>query len=216
MSSLLAITALDGRYRDKVKFLAPLVSEFALMRYRVIVECRWFLHLSAEALIPELPELDAAQHEGVVQILESFQESDAERIKEIERTTNHDVKAVEYFVKEKINAIPGLSTHIEFVHFACTSEDINNLAYGLMLLAVRDQTLVVQMGQLVAELETLAIRTADIAMLSRTHGQAASPTTLGKELRNFTERLRAQIGRLEDVEILGKMNGAVGNYRCHD
>ena len=215
MSSLLAISALDGRYRDKVKSIAPLVSEFGLMRYRVIVECNWFQHLAAASDIPQLPFLDDTQRKAVTKIYESFEITDAERIKEIERTTNHDVKAVEYFVKEQIGAISGLSAHTEFVHFACTSEDINNLAYGLMLAQVRKAVLVPQMNQLIGELETLATQTADIAMLSRTHGQAASPTTLGKEMRNFAERLRAQRERFSSVEILGKMNGAVGNFNAH-
>ncbi len=215
MSSLLAISALDGRYRDKVKSLAPLVSEFGLMHYRVIVECNWFQHLAAASDIPQLPVLDDTQGKAVTTIYESFEISDAERIKEIERTTNHDVKAVEYFVKEQIGAISGLSAHTEFVHFACTSEDINNLAYGLMLKEVRKRVLVPQMNQLIGELETLATQTADIAMLSRTHGQAASPTTLGKEMRNFAARLRAQRERFSSVELLGKMNGAVGNFNAH-
>lgn len=215
MSSLLAISALDGRYRDKVKSLAPLVSEFGLMHYRVIVECNWFQHLAAASDIPQLPVLDDTQRKAVSTIYESFEISDAERIKEIERTTNHDVKAVEYFVKEQIGAISGLSAHTEFVHFACTSEDINNLAYGLMLKEVRERVLVPQMNQLIGELEALATQTADIAMLSRTHGQAASPTTLGKEMRNFAARLRTQRERFSSVELLGKMNGAVGNFNAH-
>ncbi len=215
MSQLLAIGALDGRYRDKVESLAPLVSEFGLMRYRVIVECKWFEHLAAASDIPELPVLDDAQRASVARIYTSFEISDAERIKEIERTTNHDVKAVEYFVKEQLGAISGLPAHTEFVHFACTSEDINNLAYGLMLTEVRERVLLPRMSELIGELETLAADTADVAMLSRTHGQAASPTTLGKEMRNFAERLRTQRERFAAVEILGKMNGAVGNYNAH-
>ncbi|MCZ6617485.1 MAG: adenylosuccinate lyase [Gammaproteobacteria bacterium] len=215
MSQLLAISALDGRYRDKVESIAPLVSEFGLMRNRIVVECNWFQHLADAADIPQLPVLDAAQQAAVGKIYASFEISDAQRIKKIENTTNHDVKAVEYFVKEKIGAISGLSAHTEFVHFACTSEDINNLAYGLMLSQVRERVLLPLMNELIGELESLAARTAAIPMLSRTHGQAASPTTLGKEMRNFSERLRGQRQRFTDVEILGKMNGAVGNYNAH-
>ena len=215
MSQLLAISALDGRYRDKVNAFAPLVSEFGLMRYRVIVECNWFAHLATMPEIPQLPALDDAQRGSITRIYESFEISDAERIKEIEQTTNHDVKAVEYFVKERIGAVPGLLPHTEFVHFACTSEDINNLAYGLMLADVREKVLLPQMNALIGELETLATDTAAVAMLARTHGQAASPTTLGKEMRNFSERLRVQRDSAAGVAILGKMNGAVGNFNAH-
>jgi len=212
---LLAVTALDGRYRDKVLALAPIVSEFGLMHFRVTVECRWFQYLAARPEIGELPALSAAQAAALTAVHAEFDLSDAERIKHFERTTNHDVKAVEYFVKERIAEIPGLERHVEFVHFACTSEDINNLAYALMLAEARARVLLPAMDTLIVAIESLATAHADLPMLSRTHGQTASPTTLGKELRNFTSRLRRQRDAFAGAEILGKMNGAVGNYNAH-
>ena len=212
---LMAVSALDGRYRDKLLALAPIVSEFGLMRYRVAVECRWFMHLAAHPAIAELPALTPAQRAAVTAICDDFDLSDAERIKHFERTTNHDVKAVEYFVKERIAGIAGLQAGVEFVHFACTSEDINNLAYALMLADARAEVLLPAMDQLIGVIEQLADAHADLPMLSRTHGQTASPTTLGKELRNFSTRLRRQQHGLAGCAILGKMNGAVGNYNAH-
>ncbi len=213
--SLLAVTALDGRYRGKVEDLAPLVSEHGLMRYRVLVECRWFEHLADAPEIPELPALTADQRRGLRAVVDEFDMAAARAIKRFERTTNHDVKAVEYFVKERLAEVPGLAGHIEFVHFACTSEDINNLAYALMVRDARDQVLLPEMDRLATEVEALAEQTAELAMLSRTHGQTASPTTLGKELRNVASRLRRQMTLLAGNEILGKMNGAVGNFNAH-
>jgi adenylosuccinate lyase len=212
---LLAVSALDGRYRSKVEDLAPLVSECGLMRYRVTVECAWFAHLAGEAGVPELPALSHAQRQALGAISDRFDVAAAERIKDYERTTNHDVKAVEYFVKDCLRAIDGLADHVEFVHFACTSEDINNLAYALMLREARDRVLVPEMTQICEQIEALAEANAELAMLSRTHGQTASPTTLGKELRNFSSRLRRQLEQLAATPILGKMNGAVGNYNAH-
>jgi adenylosuccinate lyase len=212
---LFAISALDGRYRDKVSELAPIVSEYGLMRYRVQVECRWFAHLAAQPEIDELSPLTRPQQEALDALLSGFSENDASRIKAIEATTNHDVKAVEYFVKERIAAIDGLTDRTEFVHFACTSEDINNLAYALMLKEARDRVLLPVMEHLIERIESMAEDNADLAMLSRTHGQTASPTTLGKELRNVTTRLRRQQSHIASNEILGKMNGAVGNYNAH-
>lgn len=212
---LMAIGALDGRYRTRVQPLAPLVSEFGLMHARVTVECRWFAHLAASDGIPELPALTPSQGERLQGIVDDFDLEDARRIKHFEATTNHDVKAVEYFVKERLAQIDGLAPYLEFVHFACTSEDINNLAYALMLKRSRDQALIPLMDRLTGEIESLALAHAELAMLSRTHGQTASPTTLGKELRNVSSRLRRQLRQLGEVAILGKMNGAVGNFNAH-
>ena len=215
MNPLLAISALDGRYRSKVEALSPIVSEYGLMRYRVEVECRWFAHLAGAAEIPELPALDAAQQAALAAVFGSFDVAAAEAIKALERVTNHDVKAVEYYVKERVRGIAGLAEHVEFVHFACTSEDINNLAYALMLRDARDAVLVPEMERLAAAIEALAEQHAQLPMLSRTHGQTASPTTLGKELRNVVSRMRRQLAQLQGNEILGKMNGAVGNFNAH-
>jgi adenylosuccinate lyase len=212
---LLAVSALDGRYRAKVAALAPLVSEFGLMRYRVRVECRWFAHLAAAPDIAELPPLSAAQRRAVDTVADDFDLAAAERIKALEATTNHDVKAVEYFVKERLAGVDGLAAHVEFVHFACTSEDINNLAYALMLREARQAVLLPTMDELVGAIEALAMAHADLPMLARTHGQPASPTTLGKELRNVARRLRRQQAQLAGLPLLGKMNGAVGNFNAH-
>ncbi|MEQ8860162.1 MAG: adenylosuccinate lyase [Pseudomonadales bacterium] len=212
---LMAVSALDGRYRSKVDDLAPLVSEYGLMRYRVQVECAWFEHLSAATDIVELPALSDSQRQALHAIVADFDLSAATRIKNYERTTNHDVKAVEYFVKDRLRLIDGLGEHVEFVHFACTSEDINNLAYALMLRDARSRILVPEMERLSGAIEALAEAHADLAMLSRTHGQTASPTTLGKELRNTSSRLRRQLDQFRQIEILGKMNGAVGNFNAH-
>jgi adenylosuccinate lyase len=215
LTPLLAISALDGRYRARVAALAPLVSEFGLMRYRVAVECRWFAHLAAAPQVAELPALQDVQRTALEAVERDFDLAAAERIKTHERTTNHDVKAVEYYVKERIANIPGLAEHVEFVHFACTSEDINNLAYALMLRESRDSVLTPLMGRLADAIESLADQQADLPMLSRTHGQTASPTTLGKELRNVVTRLRRQLHQFQGNQILGKMNGAVGNFNAH-
>ena len=212
---LLAVTALDGRYRGKVEPLAPNVSEYGLMRFRVAVECAWFAHLAAEPAIAELPPLDPNQRSALDAVTAGFDLTAAERIKAIEGTTNHDVKAVEYYVKERLRDIDGLAGHVEFVHFACTSEDINNLAYALMLKEARAEVVVPQMEAVCTAIEALAEANADLPMLSRTHGQTASPTTLGKELRNFSSRLRRQLDQLAAAPLLGKMNGAVGNFNAH-
>jgi adenylosuccinate lyase len=198
-----------------VSELAPIVSEYGLMRYRVLVECRWFCHLAAQPDIPDLAPLSAEQMAALESVAAEFTVADAERIKEIERTTNHDVKAVEYFIKERLAGIDGLSDHAEFVHFACTSEDINNLAYALMTRDARDRVLLPVMETLVSTIEAMATTNADLPMLSRTHGQSASPTTMGKELRNVSTRLRRQQSAVARNDILGKMNGAVGNFNAH-
>jgi adenylosuccinate lyase len=214
-SPLLAISPLDGRYSNKCDELAPYFSEFGLMRYRVLVEIKWLQCLSELPGIEELAPLSPAARQSLDDVLATFALADAERIKAIEATTNHDVKAVEYFIKEKLGGNSELASHLEFVHFACTSEDINNLAYALMLKHGRDEVLLPVMQKLIDE---LAIRARDFAeqpMLSRTHGQPASPTTLGKEFANVVARLRRQLDQIAAVPLLGKINGAVGNYNAH-
>ena len=208
-----AISPLDGRYRARVAALAPLTSEFGLMRNRVMVEVEWFLHLAAEEQIPELPEPDEAARSAARAIWRDFAIADAERIRDIERTTNHDVKAVEYFVKERVGAFA--QKDVEFVHFGCTSEDINNLSYAVMLKRAREEVMAPAMRELIERLRELAAATANVPMLARTHGQAASPTTVGKELTVFIARLERQLTGFEAIAVLGKMNGAVGNYNAH-
>ncbi len=212
---LMAISPLDGRYQDKCKELGPLVSEYGLIRFRTEVEVRWFQQLCNDPAIPECDPLDDKSFQALEAILRDFDIDAAGRIKEIEATTNHDVKAVEYFLKEKLKQETDLGPELEFIHFACTSEDINNLAYGLMLKHARAEVLLPQMKQVAKAMRELAHAYAEQPMLSRTHGQPASPTTMGKEMANFVARLRRQIEDVSRVEILGKMNGAVGNYNAH-
>ena len=212
---LLAISPLDGRYKSKCEDLAPYFSEFALMRYRVLVEVKWLQKLSEHDQIDELQAISDRGLEYLNGLVESFSIADAQRIKAIEATTNHDVKAVEYFIKEKFENNTELSGQLEFVHFACTSEDINNLAYALMMRDGRDKVMLNEMRELENQLAQLANNFADQPMLSRTHGQPASPSTIGKELANVAHRLRRQIAQIESSEILGKINGAVGNYNAH-
>ena len=214
-NSLLAISPLDGRYKNKCEDLAPYFSEFALMRYRVLVEVRWLQKLSEHDQIHELQAISERGLEYLDDLIENFTIADAQRIKAIEATTNHDVKAVEYFIKEKFKDNAELSDQLEFVHFACTSEDINNLAYALMLRDGRDKVMLDQMREIENQLAQLANDFADQPMLCRTHGQPASPSTIGKEFANVVHRLRRQIAQIESNEILGKMNGAVGNYNAH-
>lgn len=215
LSSLTAISPLDGRYGDKTADLRPIFSEYGLMRHRVLVEVRWLQLLACNAAISEVSAL--SQHAGKVldNIAENFNLEDAQRIKNIERTTNHDVKAVEYYVKEKMAGNGELESISEFTHFACTSEDINNLAYALILREARSQIILPMMDEVIAAITRLAHQYADQAMLSRTHGQPASPTTLGKEMANIVHRLKRQREQLLNVPILGKINGAVGNYNAH-
>ncbi|MDE0192513.1 MAG: adenylosuccinate lyase [Gammaproteobacteria bacterium] len=215
-SPLTAISPLDGRYSARTAALPPLASEFALIRYRVRVEVEWFLYLGALDEITELPALDAPRQARLRRIWEGFDVDDAEHVRALEAETNHDVKAVEYFVKNAVVAADeALKPHTEFVHFACTSEDINNLAYALMMRDARESVLLPAMDRMTQSLRDLGRPLADIPMLSRTHGQAASPTTVGKELANVVARLDRQVATLRHVEILGKMNGAVGNYNAH-
>lgn len=215
LSPLLAISPLDGRYRGKAEALAPFFSEFGLIHSRVKVEIRWLQALSDCEGIEELESLSEQQRQRLESIHESFSLEDAQRVKDIEATTNHDVKAVEYFIKEKLEDSADLSKHLEFVHFACTSEDINNLAYGLMLHEGRNQVLLPKLRDVVSAIESLAREHAEQPLLSRTHGQPASPSTVGKEMANVAYRLRRQIEILEGSPILGKINGAVGNYNAH-
>ena len=214
MNALTALSPLDGRYASKCDALRPFLSEFGLIHARVTVEVRWLQALANRAEIIEVPAFSAETNAALDAIVTNFSEEDANRIKEIERTTNHDVKAVEYFLKEKIANIDELQNAGEFIHFACTSEDINNLSHALMLKNGRE-VLVSSMKQILNAISALAITHAEQPMLSRTHGQTASPTTLGKEMANVAYRLARQIKQFENVELLGKMNGAVGNYNAH-
>src|SRR5690606_35716993 len=214
-SALTALTPLDGRYRSKVMPLLPIFSEYGLIRARVRVEVEWLLALAAEAGIGELPAFSESAAARLRALSDGFSAADGERVKAIERTTNHDVKAVEYFIKEQLKDDAELAPALEFVHFACTSEDINNLSYGLMLSQARSQVLLPAYTGIAASLRRLAHEQAEQPMLSRTHGQTASPTTLGKELANVVARLERQIRQIAAVELTGKINGAVGNYNAH-
>ncbi|KXZ70386.1 adenylosuccinate lyase [Acinetobacter venetianus] len=214
MNALTALSPLDGRYASKCDALRPFLSEFGLIHARVTVEVRWLQALANRAEIIEVPAFSAETNAALDAIVANFSEEDANRIKEIERTTNHDVKAVEYFLKEKIANIDELKNAGEFIHFACTSEDINNLSHALMLKNGRE-VLVTSMKQILNAISALATTHAEQPMLSRTHGQTASPTTLGKEMANVAYRLARQIKQFENVELLGKINGAVGNYNAH-
>ena len=213
--SLTALSPIDGRYAAQTRALSPLLSEYGLIRFRVQVEIRWLQALSQEPLLAEIPPLSPAATAFLDALAANFSEADAEQVKAIEKTTNHDVKACEYFLKQAVADQPELAALSEFIHFACTSEDINNLAYGLMLKTARDEVLLPLMRRLSKGLAERAREWADQPMLSRTHGQAATPTTVGKELANVVARLDRQIGQIAAVEIQGKLNGAVGNYNAH-
>lgn len=215
LDSLTAVSPVDGRYARHTQGLRHTMSEYGLIYQRVLVEVRWFQFLAAADGIPELPALSAAQQAALDRIIEDFSLADAEAIKQTERTTNHDVKAVEYFVKDRIRQVEGLADKIEFVHFACTSEDINNLSHALMLAAARNQELLPLMQEITTGISALAREYAGVPMLSRTHGQVASPTTMGKEMANVVARLLRQLRQIEKAELLGKMNGAVGNFNAH-
>ncbi|MCA1773512.1 MAG: adenylosuccinate lyase [Halomonas sp.] len=214
LSALTALSPVDGRYASKAAALREHFSEFGLIRARVIVEVRWLQRLAEHNQIVEVPPLSAQATAFLEALIRDFSVADAERIKDIERTTNHDVKAVEYFLKEKIADNSELHAVTEFIHFACTSEDINNLSYGVML-ADGLRALLPVMHNVADDIAALAIAHAGQPMLSRTHGQTASPTTLGKEMANVAYRLKRQLKQIEGVEILGKINGAVGNYNAH-
>ncbi len=215
LSALSAISPVDGRYGNKTESLRAIFSEFGLIRCRVTVEVRWLQQLATIPAITEVPALSAEANAVLNKIIEEFCELDAGSIKQIEATTNHDVKAVEYFIKDKFAHSAELQAISEFVHFACTSEDINNLSHALMLKEGRDEILVPVMQKIVKAIQQLALDYADIPMLSRTHGQTASPTTVGKEMANVVARLQAQLEQIRAVSLLGKINGAVGNYNAH-
>ena len=215
LSLLTALSPVDGRYASKTNELREYFSEFGLLKYRVIVEVRWLQRLAATAEIKEVPAFSAQANEHLDQIVSSFSEDDAQRIKDIEKTTNHDVKAVEYFLKEQVANVPELSAVSEFIHFACTSEDINNLSHALMLKEARDEVILPYMDKLINALRELTKEYRSIPMMARTHGQPASPTTMGKEMANVMVRLQRQRNQVAQVSVLGKINGAVGNYNAH-
>ena len=215
LSALSAVSPIDGRYGSKTVPLRGIFSEFGLIKRRVLVEVRWLQCLAAHEGIPEVPSLSAAASEALNAIAADFSEADARRVKAIEATTNHDVKAVEYFIKERFADHEELRAVGEFVHFACTSEDINNLSHALMLRDGMREVLLPSMREIIDALVALAHQSAAAPMLSRTHGQTASPTTMGKEIANVVARLQRQVGQLEHMEYLGKINGAVGNYNAH-
>lgn len=215
LNPLTAISPIDGRYSDKTTDLRPLCSEFGLFYFRVFIEIRWLQALAEHSVIKEIPEFSPETQQQLNQIIENFNLNDAKRIKVLEKTTRHDIKAVEYFLKEKLAKIPQLEPIREFIHFGCTSDDINNLAYALMLKEVRAQHLLPAINQLIDYLKKYSHQYATHAMLSRTHGQAAVPTTMGKEFANFTQRLMVQEKIFTGVKIVGKFNGAIGNYNAH-
>ena len=212
--ALTAISPIDGRYADKVDKLRPVFSEYGLIRFRVLVEVRWLQALAKHPLITEVSPFSDAATQLLNRIVSDFSEADAQRVKDIEKTTNHDVKAVEYLLKEKIAGCAELEQVSEFIHFACTSEDINNLSYALMLKEGR-KIIVAQIGDFIDALKKLSKQNADQPMLSRTHGQSATPTTVGKEFANVAARMLRQKEQLQAVALLGKINGAVGNYNAH-
>ena len=214
LTQLNAISPIDGRYFDKTKVLGNIFSEFGLIKYRVLIEVRWLQAMANNPGISEVPNFSAAANQALDGIVDNFSEADAQAVKEIEKTTNHDVKAVEYFLKDKIKGNAELEAVSEFFHFACTSEDINNLSHALMLIDGRS-VLTERMNNLLALIAALAENNASVPMLSRTHGQTASPTTVGKEMANFAYRLKRQLDNLEQVKVMGKFNGAVGNFNAH-
>ena len=215
LSSLTALSSVDGRYAGKTAALRPICSEFGLIHRRLIVEIRWFQALAAQAGIPELPALSEQAVAYLDRLIVDFNEAGARRVKEIESVTNHDVKAIEYYLKEQFTEMPELAANAEFLHFACTSEDINNLSYALMIKDAQADVMTGMFANIDATLSDMASAYAGQAMLSRTHGQTASPTTLGKEIANTLHRLRRQVKQMSEQEFLGKMNGAVGNFNAH-
>jgi len=215
LSSLTALSSVDGRYAGKTAALRPICSEFGLIHRRLIVEIRWFQALAAHAGISELPALSEQAGAFLESLIVDFDEAGASRVKEIESVTNHDVKAVEYYLKEQFSEIPELAAKAEFLHFACTSEDINNLSYALMIKDAQADVMTGMFANIDSVLSDMAAAYAGQAMLSRTHGQTASPTTLGKEIANTLQRLRRQVKQMSGQEYLGKMNGAVGNFNAH-
>ena len=215
LDSLTAISPIDGRYAAKTENLRAIFSEYGLIYHRLMVEVRWLQNLSRNADISEVPEFSTTANTLLDSIVQNFDPTQAQRIKEIESTTNHDVKAVEYYLKEQVADNAELNAVSEFIHFACTSEDINNLSHALMLKSGRDQILLPKINEVLDMINKLAHQYAAIPMMSRTHGQPASPTTLGKEFANVVHRMRRQLEQIKTVEMLGKFNGAVGNYNAH-
>lgn len=215
LSSLNALSPVDGRYGSKSYALRPYFSEYGLIKHRVLVEVRWLQALSKHPQITEVPELSEQATKLLNQIVDDFSEQDAARVKDIESTTNHDVKAVEYFLKEKVAELEELNAISEFIHFACTSEDINNLSHALMLKGGIEHVILPYCQQLIDELTRLAKEYKTIPMMARTHGQPATPTTMGKEMANVVVRLQRQVNQIKHIEYLGKINGAVGNYNAH-
>jgi len=215
LSALTALSPVDGRYAGKTSVYRQFFSEYGLIKYRVLVEVRWLQALANHPKITEVSPFSTNANQSLESILGNFSEDDAQRVKDIERTTNHDVKAVEYYLKEKIADNNELNAVSEFIHFACTSEDINNLSYALMLKGGREEALLPEIDQLIASIQDLAGEYAEIPLLCRTHGQPASPSTLGKEMANVVYRLQRQRKQIAEVELLGKINGAVGNYNAH-
>ncbi|HIF9200676.1 TPA: adenylosuccinate lyase [Photobacterium damselae] len=215
LSALTAVSPVDGRYGSKTSVLRSIFSEFGLLKYRTIVEIRWLQKLAATDAIVEVPAFSAEANAYLDRIAAEFSEEDALRIKEIERTTNHDVKAVEYFLKEKVAQVPELHAVNEFIHFACTSEDINNLSHALMLTEAREKVMLPEVRNVIDAIKDLANQFRHVPMLTRTHGQPASPSTMGKEMANVAYRMGRQFKQIANVEILGKINGAIGNYNAH-
>ena len=215
LSPLIALSPLDGRYHSKVVTLRPYFSELALIRYRVQVEIEWFKALSHEPTIIEIPPFSTDTVAQLEKLVTDFSESDGESIKSIEARTNHDVKAIEYWLRERTVKNREISKVAEFIHFSCTSEDINNLSYGLMIKHSRDHIMLPALNNIIKTLVCMAHQLADTSMLTRTHGQPATPSTLGKELAIFAYRLQHGYNNLAAISVLGKINGAVGNYNAH-
>lgn len=215
LTALSAISPIDGRYADKTWDLRTICSEYGLIHYRLVVEIRWLQQLALEPAVTDIPVLSDQANEFLDQLIADFDINEGQHVKSIEDKTNHDVKAVEYYLRQKIKNHDELAAYSEFIHFGCTSEDINNLAYAQMLRDARADNVLPSIDRVLAETTALAQRHADVPMLSRTHGQSASPTTLGKEMAVFAHRLRRQRDQLAAITIFGKMNGAVGNYNAH-
>ncbi|HMI76984.1 MAG TPA: lyase family protein, partial [Buchnera sp. (in: enterobacteria)] len=215
LSPLTAISPIDGRYEKKTVCLRSIFSEYALLKFRVQIEILWIKKLSAISEISEVPILKNSTHLFLDNIINNFSEEDAMYIKFLEQDTKHDIKSIEYFLKQKFFLIPELKNIIEFIHFACTSEDINNLAYALMLKHARKQIILKNWEQIIKAIDNMAISYKKVPLLSRTHGQPATPSTVGKEMINFSYRLKRQLKKLKKIEILGKFNGATGNYNAH-
>lgn len=213
--SLTAISPIDGRYKKKVKMLCNVFSEYAFMKFRIHIEIKWLKKLSTINKIKEIPPFNTITNFSLKKIIENFDKKDAMYIKEIEKKTHHDIKAIEYFLKEKISLIPQLHSITEFVHFACTSEDINNLSYAMMLKKTKNKIIIPYWEKLIETIKNMSLKYRKIAILSRTHGQPATPSTLGKEIANFVYRMQRQLNQLKKIAILGKMNGTVGNYNAH-